>query len=225
MAISTAAAIIGGSVATVLLGASSAKKSAKAQAKGQEAGIAEQQRQFDITQEQAAPFREAGLRALEKQEVLLGLRGAEAQQQGFNVLAESPGQRFLQDRARRNLERSATARGGRLGGNVLSALTEQGVGFAQQDLQNEIARLGQVAGQGRAVTQTLGQQRGSTATKIQQGLNLAGQSRASGIAGVNEAIQSGISGVTTGLATQGFFDTQPSAVLPASNIDPFARTA
>lgn len=225
MAISTGAAIIGGSIASGLLGAKSAKDAGKEGAKGQELGIAEQRRQFDITQEQAAPFREAGLRALEKQEVLLGLRGAEAQQQGFNVLAESPGQRFLQDRARRNLERSAAAKGGRLGGNVLSALTEQGVGFAQQDLQNEIARLGQVAGQGRAVTQTLGQQRGSTATNIQQGLNLAGQSRASGIAGVNEAIQSGISGVTTGLATEGFFNTQPSGVLPASNIDPFARTA
>lgn len=217
-------AVAGATLVSTVVGKNSAKRASEAQAKGAEAGVEEQRREFDITQEQAAPFREAGLRALERQEVLLGLRGAKAQQQGFNVLAESSGQRFLQDRARRNLERSAAARGGRLGGNVLSALNEQGVGFAQQDLQNEIARLGQVAGQGRAVTQTLGQQRGATATNIQQGLLSSGQARSTGIQQQNQAVQSGVQNLFTGLGQGGAFSSQ-GQTLPASNIDPFARTA
>lgn len=227
MAISTAAAIIGGSVIAGVLGSKSVSKAAKATSQGQEAGIAEQRRQFDVTQEQAAPFREAGVRALERQELLLGLRGAEEQQEAFNVFAESPGQRFLQERAQKNLVRSAAAIGGLGGGNVRSALIEQGVGFAQQDLQNEIARLGQVAGQGQAITQTLGQQRGVASSNIQLGLQAAGQSRASGIQGRNQALQTGISGVFTGLSRGGAFTSPPQTgfTLPASNIDPFARTA
>lgn len=225
MAIGTAAAIIGGSIITGALASRSQRKATKAQTKGIETGIGEQRRQFDITQEQAAPFRDAGLRALERQEILLGLRGAEEQQAGFNVLAESPGQRFLQERARKNLVRSAAAIGGLGGGNVRSALIEQGVGFAQQDLQNEIARLGQVAGQGQAITQTLGQQRQGFAGDIQRGLQTAGQSRATGILGRNEAIQKGLEGAFTGAAQGGLFGQSPGTTLPAANINPFARTA
>lgn len=228
MAISTAAAIIGGSILSGVLGARSASKASKATQASEQAGISEQRREFDITQQQSAPFREAGVRALEKQEILLGLRGTEQQQEAFNTFADSPGQRFLQDRARKNLARSASAIGGLGGGNVRTALIEQGVGFAAQDLQNEIARLGQVAGQGQAITQTLGQQRGNTASNIQLGLQRSGQARASGIRSRNEALQAGISGVATGLARGGAF-SQPETGFDlgsqASNIDPFARAA
>lgn len=68
-------AVVG--VGAGLLGARQQKKAAKgaaaAQLAGQELAIGEQRRQFDIAQQQAAPFREAGLAALNEQLQLLGL--------------------------------------------------------------------------------------------------------------------------------------------------------
>lgn len=111
----------------------------------------------------------------------------EAQAQAFAKLQESPGQQFLRKRAQRNLVRNASAIGGLGGGNVRSALVEQGVGFAAQDLQNQFGRLGQLAGQGQAATTSVGQFGAQSAGNIAN-LNVAGsQARASGILGAQQA--------------------------------------
>lgn len=160
-----------------------AGEAASAQLAGSQAGIAETRRQFDITQGQLAPFQEAGVGALEQQQALLGLSGTEAQQTAFTGLEESPGQKFLRDRAQRNLLRNAGAIGGLGGGNVRSALVEQGVGFAQQDLQNQFGRLGQLAGQGQAATTSVGQFGSTAASNIANLQQFGGAARASGILG------------------------------------------
>ena len=168
-----------------------AKDAAKDAARTQEdaalAGIDEQRRQFDVTQESFRPFQEAGVAAIGSQQDLLGLRGQEAQQSAFDAFNQSPGQQFLRDRAQKNLVRNSSAIGGLGGGNVRSALVQQGVGFAQQDFQNQFGRLGQLAGQGLSSTQSVGQFGQNTANNIQQGLNLSGQARASGILGQQQA--------------------------------------
>ncbi len=164
-----------------------ANKAAGIQAQGAQAGIAEQRRQFDITQEQLAPFREAGVGALEQQQALLGLSGQEAQQTAFSGLQESAGQKFIRERAQRNLVRNQSAIGGLGGSNVRSALVEQGAGFASQDIQNQFGRLGQVAGQGQAAGTSIGQFGAQTAGNIAN-LGIAGsQARASGILGAQQA--------------------------------------
>jgi len=61
-----------GAVAGAAISAKGASKAGKQAAAGQYASIEEQRRQFDITQEQMAPYREAGLRGLEKYEEMLG---------------------------------------------------------------------------------------------------------------------------------------------------------
>jgi len=168
-----------------------AKKAADQAAREQEdaqfAGIAETRRQFDITQESFKPFQEAGVGALGQQQALLGLSGQEAQQAAFAGLQESPGQKFIRERQQRSLVRGAAAAGQRLGGNVLTALQEQGTGFAQQDIQNQFGRLGQLAGQGQAATTSLGQFGAQASGDISRGLVGAGQARASGILGVQQA--------------------------------------
>jgi len=60
-------------VSGVFGGGGSAKSAARAEERSAAAAVAEQRRQFDITREQAAPFREAGLSALDFQLQLLGL--------------------------------------------------------------------------------------------------------------------------------------------------------
>jgi len=75
MAISTAAAIIGGSVIAGGLGARASRKASKAQQKGAEAGIAEQRRQFDISTGLQRPIFEAGDIARRELLISLGLGG------------------------------------------------------------------------------------------------------------------------------------------------------
>ena len=187
-------------------GEASAKEGREAQAEASRLAIEEQRRQFDLTQEGLAPFREAGLGALTQQQALLGLSGANEQQAAFNAFKDSPGQQFLRDRAQKNLLRNASALGGLGGGNVRSALVEQGIGFAQQDFQNQFSRLGQIAGQGQAATTNIGQfgaqasgnisnlfgQQGAAA---QQASLQAGQARISGIQGQSAAEQQAIGGL------------------------------
>jgi hypothetical protein len=190
-----------------------AKKAAKDAAEEQEAAnrtnIQESARQFDITEsrlqeaqqfarEQQQPFQQAGVSALQQQQALLGLSGQEAQQQAFAELEQSPGQKFLQERAQRNLLRNASAIGGLGGGNVRSALVQQGVGFGQQDIQNQFGRLGQLSGRGQQAGASLGQGELSSAGQLGQfGAQSIGQqgafrqagaeARASGILGVQQA--------------------------------------
>lgn len=160
---------------------------ANIQADSSLAGVNEQRRQFDLTRGDLKPFQQAGTSAIEQQQALLGLSGADAQSAAYNSIAASPGQQFLQDRAQKNLLRNASAIGGLGGGNVRSALVEQGVGFAQQDIENQFARLGQVAGQGQAAATSTGQFGANAATNIQSGLESSGQARASGILGNQQA--------------------------------------
>lgn len=165
----------------------SAKRAGEIQAQGQEAGIAEQRRQFDLTRADFQPIQEAGNLARQAQQDLLGLSGAEAQSNAFSQFDSSPGQQFLRDRAQKNLLRNSAAIGGLGGGNVRSALVQQGIGFAQQDFQNQFGRLGQLAGQGQAAATNVGQFGANASTNIQQGLIGGSQARASGILGAQQA--------------------------------------
>lgn len=186
-----AATVVGGVVSSI-----SAGKAADAQERAADEGIREQQRQFDITQESFRPFQEAGVGAVGQQQALLGLSGTEAQAAAFAAMNESPGQQFLRDRAQKNLLRNSSAIGGLGGGNVRSALVQQGVGFAQQDLQNQFGRLGQLAGQGQAAAGSVGQFGQVASGQIQQGLANKGEARASGIQGQNKAFQNTLGGLT-----------------------------
>jgi|TARA_R110000823_G_C15945532_1_gene500944 hypothetical protein len=205
-------AIIGGSIISGVLGSNAAKKSAKANERGQERGIAEQGRQFDITQGNLQPFQEAGQKAIGSQQDLLGLNGVEAQQASFAAMQDSPGQQFLRARAQKNLLRNSSAIGGLGGGNVRSALVEQGVGFAQQDLQNQFGRLGQLAGQGQNAATSIGQFGQQSANNISNAQSNIGSARSSGIINQSNAIQGAFSGALQGAAQGGFFgsSTPPS---------------
>jgi hypothetical protein len=164
-----------------------AEAASAAQVGAAQAGIAEQRRQFDISQENLQPFQEAGVGALGQQQALLGLSGVEAQEQAFAGLTESPGQQFLRQRQEKALLRNASATGGLGGGNVLTALQQQAMGFAQQDIQNQFGRLGQLAGQGQQATTNVAQLGGQTASNIANLQGQAGAARASGILGPAQA--------------------------------------
>lgn len=106
---------------------------------------------------QLDPFAKAGVSALEQQQALLGLGTPEDQQAAFAQFAESPGQQFIRERAEKALVRNASAIGGLGGGNVRSALVEQGAGFAAEDFSNQFNRLDNLRAGGQNAALNIGQ--------------------------------------------------------------------
>ena len=146
-------------------------------------------------------------------------------QAAFDALQESAGQKFLRARGQKSLLTAAAATGGLGGGRVKSELQRQGIGFAQQDLQNSFGRLGQIAGQGQSAAVTTGQFGQNAATNIGNLAIQKGQARISGIMGRNQAIQSGISGIFGGIGTALTPSAPGGGQQFSGNIDPFARVA
>ena len=232
-------------------GEKAARRAAGVQAGAAEAGAEEQRRQFDITTGQLSeaqetsrrallrgqaqqfrqldPFAQAGRGALEQQQALLGLGTPEQQASAQASLTESPGQKFIRERAERSLVRNAAAIGGLGGGNVRTALVQQGAGFAAGIEGDQFRRLQGLTSAGQAAATNIGQGALGTASGIGSGAlssaarqgqfgaqaagqiaqlqGAAGQARASGILGAQQA-KTGAFGnllsLGTGLASGGF---------------------
>ena len=125
--------------------------------------------------QQLGGFNQAGQAAQTQQSALLGLGTQQEQQDAFSKFGNSPGQKFMRDRAEKSLLRNSAKLGGLGGGNVRSALVEQGVGFAAQDYNNQLNQLGSVANRGLTAGQTLTSQ------------DLGVSSTAGGLKAANEA--------------------------------------
>ena len=186
-----------------------AQEAAGAQEQAAREALAFQMQQLGITLKGQRPFWEAGRRALTQQEALLGTLGPEEQQAAFQAFTESPGQAFLRERGEQAVLRNAAALGGLGGGNVLTALQQQGIGFAQQDLQNQLQNLLRMSEAGRGAAGTVGQIGSQAASNVGTLLVQAGQAQATGILGGQQATQQllGMAGgaATGGLAGAGYF--------------------
>jgi hypothetical protein len=180
-------AVAGATLVSGAMSAEASRKAAKTQRRGAESGIAEQRRQFDITQEQMAPFREAGVSALGQQQALLGLGTPEEQQAAMAAFAETPGQQFLRGQQERALLRNAAAIGGLGGGNVRTALQQQAFGRAATQFGEFQNRLAALSGTGQTATTATGQFGAQAAGNIANLQAAAGQARASGILGAQQA--------------------------------------
>jgi hypothetical protein len=91
------------------------------------------------------PYAQAGGQALQQQLALSGALGPEAFQQAYQ---ESPQMQFLREQGEQAALRTAAARGGVGGGNVMKELARYGTGLASQDLQNQIGNLQALSAQG-----------------------------------------------------------------------------
>ena len=144
-------------------------------------------RRFDESQETLRPAIEAGNQARDQQSDLLGLNGSNAQAQAVKSISESPAQQFLRKRAQKNLLQNAAAIGGVGGGDVRSALVEQGAGFALQDTENQFSRLNQLSAPGTQTAVQSGQLGANAATSAGNAIIQGGQAQASGVLGAGQA--------------------------------------
>jgi len=145
-----------------------------------------------------APFREAGVRALNKLEA-----ASEYTPFGMAQFQADPGYGFRFDQGQKALERSAAARGGLISGNTGGALQQFGQGLASQEYQNAFnryqaerqARLGplqSLAGVGQTSVNALGQAGQNYATGAGEALGAGAQARASGYMGMANAAAGGV---------------------------------
>lgn len=165
-------------------------------ARGQQAGtnlsLSELKRQFDIQQNNLAPWMRAGRMALGEQEALMGLGGdTEASNR---ALLESPGYKFALEQGNRNLAGSVAARGGMGSGKAMTSALQFGQNYATGQRANRLSELANLSGVGYGAGANLGQAGQNYASNfgnlVTSNANAQG---AAGIAGAN-ARQSGVLG-------------------------------
>ena len=163
------------------------KNAAQTSAQGTEAGIAEQRRQFDLTRDDTAPYRQAGVNALTRLQTDI-----DAPVTAADVMAD-PGYQFGLDQGQRALDRKISAMGGRVSGAALKAAARfgtdygsTGFGAAYQRKQDRLNRLAAIAGIGQTGTNAsaqAGQNSANAITSLVQ--NRANTQAAAGMAQAN----------------------------------------
>lgn len=162
-----------------------AQSAANVQSEASQAGIAEQQRQFDEIQKLLAPYVQQGTTALGQQGVLAGLQGQDQQRAAIDAIANSPELQALMQQGETGILQNASATGGLRGGNVQGALARFRPALLSAAINDQYSRLGGLAGMGLgAATQTgqFGQASSNNVTQLlqQQGAALAGGQLARG---------------------------------------------
>jgi hypothetical protein len=185
------AAILGSS----LLGSRSAGKAADVQAGAADRASEVQREMFERNVELNAPFREAGITALNKLTPL----ATEYTPFGMDQFRADPGYAFRMSEGMKGLERSAAARGGLLSGSMLKGIQRFGQDLGSQEYQNAFNRyqaernaqlnpLQSLAGVGQTTSQQLGAAGQTMAGNVGQAMGAAGQARASGYMGQANAL-------------------------------------
>jgi hypothetical protein len=186
MAIGTGLAILGGA----LIGGVASSKAAKAQKKGAQAAATEQQRQYDLTRQDQAPYREAGVGALNKlQDPLANFQA-------------SPDYAFRRSEGNRGITQNFGAGGGAFSGNALKALSEYNSNLASGEYGNWWNRQAGLAGVGQNATNAVGQFGANAANNISNSMMAQGDARASGIMGVGNSLAGSINSGLNAYATR-----------------------
>ena len=173
-------AVIGG-VATLggaLLGSSSAKKAANAQEAGARYAADLQDKQFQQTRQDFAPWREAGGQAIGQ--------GLAMIQPGYDHTT-SPGYQFRFDEGMRGIENSAAARGMLGSGGTLKDLVRFGQGVAADDYNQQFNRTMAIAAGGQQANATTGSLGAMAAQNAGNAYMQAANAKASGYAGQAQA--------------------------------------
>lgn len=172
------AAIVGGVMSSDAQ-RSAGNKAADAQTASAQAGIAEQQRQFDSVQKLLAPYAQAGTGALAQQQNMLGLNGPGSQQQAIDALQQTPYFQSQLKLGNDNILQNAAATGGLRGGNTQRALALLSPQLLAQTFQQQFGNLGGITSIGQnaaAMTGNAGMQTGQGISSLlqQQGAAQAG---------------------------------------------------
>lgn len=202
-------AMVGGGIASSLIGADAAGDAADTQAAAADRATQLQKEMFDKQVELQAPFREAGLTANNRLMQLLGLaeggaeNGSLMQNFGMDQFQADPGYQFRMDEGMRALEGSAAARGGLLSGATMKAIQKYGQGVASQeygnaynrytaDQTNQYNRLAGLVNTGMGATNQTSNAAANFANNASSNIIGAGNAAAAGQIGTANALVGGI---------------------------------
>lgn len=188
MAAVLAGAAVLGAGASIISG----NKAANAQTQAANQSVAEQQRQYNQTRQDLAPWRTTGGSALAKLSDLYGLGGNAPDPSVFQT---SPGYEFRQQQGTQAIDRGAAARGLLHSGAAVKAEQNFGQNLASQEFGNYTNTLMGIAGTGQQAANTTAAAGQGSANNISQAYGQAGNARASSYANVGSSINSGINNV------------------------------
>lgn len=177
---------LGGILGAVVGANSNAKavsKEGKAQQAGLQAAIGEQQREYDTSRSDFAPYMGFGKSALGPLGDLLGLNGGDAASKAIEALKGSPIYQSLFNNGQEAVLQNASATGGIRGGNTQGALADFGRDTLSQVIQQQIASLFGAAGIGQGATGSVSAIGAHTADQISGADIGIGNSKAGVIAG------------------------------------------
>jgi len=205
-----AAAIGGSSIISGIMGSRAARDAANTQAAAIRDQIAEQRRQFEIQNEQLAPYRELGYTALND---ITGRKDFLTSQFGPDQFAQylDPSYNFRFQQGQRAAQNAMNAGGGLLSGNTLRGLTEYGQGAASQEyasafnrfqtergnIYNTLASMAGIGQTGQSQANQLASNYMNAQTQLGVGL---GATQAAGTIGQANAYSNAIGGAGNALA-------------------------
>lgn len=176
--------------------ADAAENASAAQSQAAAAGIAEQRRQFDAIRQLLQPYTEIGAGALSAQQALVGLSGADAQQQAISAIQSSPQFAALQQQGENSILANASATGGLRGGNVQGALAQFSPALLSSLIDQQYSRLGGLTSLGQNAAAGVGNAGMQTGMNVSNLLQQQGAAQAGGYLGVARANQQMASGIT-----------------------------
>lgn len=200
-----AAAIVGGAVIGAGASAYSGNKAAGAQKDASKSSNATQLEMYNQTRADQAPWRVEGGQAVSALGQFLGLGGVDAQgkptqgsPQDYNkILAGLPGYQFQMDQGNQAVQRNLAARGLLNSGAAGKALQQYGQGVASDYAQQYVGGLESLAGLGQSSTQATGAAGANAANQIGANNAYGANAQASGYVGQANAINAGLSGLTS----------------------------
>lgn len=229
-----AAAIAGSAIVGGVAQGVGAAAAARTQAGATREAIGEQQREFDIGQANLAPFRTAGVGALNTLTAEMGPGGPLSKPFTFDP-ATDPGYNFRLSQGTQAIENSGAARGMQLSSATLKDLVRFGQDYASGEFQNAFNRdmatknqrfseLSGVAGLGIGATQTGVQAGTQTANSIASNITAGGNATAAGQVGIANAIGGAAQGVGNAFLLSSILGKQPTTTNPAAAgaLDPSA---
>lgn len=209
---SVAAAVVGagliGAVGSNIASSNAADQASQSQQAASQAGIAQQNKQFDAVTKLLAPYSNPGAKAFGQQGDLIGLNGAQPQQMAIDAIQNGPQFQSMLQAGNNNILANASATGGLRGGNVQAALGQFSPQLLSQLINEQYNKLGGIAGIGENAAAGVGNAGISTGNNItgllgQQGAAQAGAALAGGRA-TGQLINGVVGGIGT-LAAQGGF--------------------
>ena len=220
-----AAAVVGGSVVTGLIGADAAGDAAAVQAGAADRSAALQKAMFDKQVELQEPWRKAGETALNK---LIPL-ATEYTPFGQDQFQADPGYGFRMSEGMKALERSAAARGGLMSGSTLKGIQRFGQDLASQEYQNAFNRyqternarlnpLQSLANVGQTTAQQLGQAGSQMAVNVGDTMTSGAAARASGYVGQANALTGALGNYMNYQQSQNYLNAMRPQSIPYSSV-------